>query len=140
MKREFSAGGIVFNDKGQVLLVMAGSMKDRETKHWKFPKGNINEGESSKDAAIREVEEETGIKAKIIEKIGDSKYVYPLNGEKIFKIVIYFLMDYVSGQARPQEGEIEEVRWVTPDEAFKLLSFPGDRKLLEKALEIYGKQ
>lgn len=136
MKREFSAGGIVFNESGQVLLVMAGSMKDPETKHWKFPKGNIEEGESSKDAALREVKEETGLDCEIIEKIGDSKYVYPMNGVKIFKIVIYFLMKEVSGELKPQEVEIEEVRWVNSEEALKLLSFPADKKLLEKALEM----
>lgn len=137
MKREFSAGGIVFNKGGQVLLVKAGSLRDESKKHWKFPKGHIDEGESSKDAALREIEEETGIKAQILEKIGESKYVFPFKGEKIFKIVIYFLMKEIGGELKPQEGEIEEVRWVSPEEALKILSFPTDKKLLEKTLSLF---
>lgn len=140
MKREFSAGGIVFNDNGGVLLVKAGSLRDESKKHWKFPKGHIDGEESSKEAAIREVEEETGIQAEIIDKIGDSKYVYPMNGEKIFKGVIYFLMKEVGGNLVPQKGEIEEAAWFEPDEALKMLSFPADKKLLEKALELRNGQ
>lgn len=153
MKKEFSAGGIVLRlsldklgiaqdkfskDNVEVLLIKAGSLRDRSKKHWKFPKGNIDKGESSKDAAIREVKEETGIDSEILQKAGDSKYIYSLNGEKIFKIVIYFLMEYVGGDLKPQEGEIEEVGWFEPDEVLKMLSFSADKKLLEKALEIYG--
>lgn len=141
MKREFSAGGIVFNKSGQVLLVKAGSLRDRSKKHWKFPKGYIVGEESSKEAAIREVEEETGIQAEIVEKVGDSKYIYPnKDGEKIFKAVIYFLMKEVGGNLKPQKGEIEEVGWFEPDEALTMLSFSADKKLLEKALELRNGQ
>lgn len=136
MRREFSAGGIVFNKKGQVLLIKVGSLRDRSKKHWKFPKGNIDKGESSKDAAIREVKEETNLDCEILEKIGDSKYVYIMNGERIFKVVIYFLMKYIGGEIKPQEGEIEEVGWFEPDEVLKILSFPADRQLLKRSLEI----
>ena len=134
MKREFSAGGIVFDKTGQVLLIRVPSI-DKTKMYWEFPKGHIDEGESSQAAALREIEEETGIKAKIVDKIGDSKYVFPFKDEKIFKVVIFFLMEYVSGEPKPMEGEIEEVRWVLPAEALKLLSFPADKKLLDKALE-----
>ncbi len=134
--REFSSGGIVFNDKGDVLLTRAGSLRDKTQFHWKFPKGHVDPGETTKEAAVREVHEEAGVKAKIIEKVGDSKYAFPMHGERIFKIVTYFLMDYVSGKIKPQEGEIQEVRWVAPEEALKMLSFSPDRELLKKALEM----
>src|ERR1044072_7679912 len=103
MKREISAGGVVFNKEGQVLLVSAGSLRDRSTLHWKFPKGHIEGEESSEEAALREVKEETGIDGKILGKLTTSKYTYSMGparnashsdagGEKIFKIVIWFLM------------------------------------------------
>lgn len=136
MKREISAGGIVFNSEGQVLLVSAGSLRDRSKLHWKFPKGHIEGEETSEQAALREVAEETGIQAEIVTKLGDSKYTYPFKGEKIFKIVVYFIMKLVSGETKPQDGEIDEVRWVEVGEALKMLSFSADKKLLQKAIDI----
>ena len=101
MKREFSAGGIVVNNKGQVLLIQNVSIKDHKINYWGFPKGHIEEGESSKDAAIREVEEEGGVKAVVITKLGDTKYVYVRNGEKIFKKAV----DVINGEEpKPSEG------------------------------------
>lgn len=134
MKREFSAGGIVFNNDGQVLLT-----KHSQNKHWSFPKGWIEQGQTSKEAAVREVREEGGVEAEIIKKLGDSKYVYTLHGEKIFKVVVYFLMKYVSGDPKDHDWEVEEAGWYEVDEALKQLTFSQDRELLKKALEIYGK-
>ena len=136
MRKIVSAGGVVFNSNGEVLLIMSGSLRDESRKHWKFPKGHIEEGEASDKAALREVEEETGVVAKISKKIGDSKYNYTYKEEKIFKIVIMYLMDYQSGELNPQLEEIDEARWFTPVEAISTLSFVQDKVLLEKALEI----
>src|SRR3989344_8105635 len=111
MKREFSAGGIVVNNKGQVLLIQNVSIKDHKINYWGFPKGHIEEGESSKDAAIREVEEEGGVKAVVITKLGDTKYVYVRNGEKIFKIVSTYLMKYLSGDPKDHDHEVIEANW-----------------------------
>lgn len=134
MKREFSAGGIVFNN-GQVLLIKVSAIDDESKKYWEFPKGHIDPGESSKEAAVREIKEETEIKSEIISKIGDSKYTFTFNGEKIFKVVIFFLMKYLSGEPKSNDGEIEEAGWFAPEEALKILSFSTDRALLKKALE-----
>ena len=140
MKRVFSTGGIVFNNKGQILLIKSISLRDEKILHWKFPKGHLEDKESMQDGALREVEEETGIKAKIISKVGDSKYTLTYKNEKFFKIVSFFLMEYVSGNLKPQVGEIEEVKWFSPEEALKILSFSADKKLLEKAVDIYGEK
>lgn len=129
MKREFSAGGIVFNDAGQVLLT-----KHSQNKHWSFPKGLIDPGQTSQQAALREVWEEGGVKAEIIDKVGYSKYVYSLNGEKIFKVVTYFLMKYLSGDHNNHDWEVEESGWYSPKEALKQLSFSQDKGLLSVAL------
>lgn len=130
MKREFSAGGIVFNNKEQVLLT-----KHSQNKHWGFPKGWIDKGETSKDAALREVREEGGVEAEILDKVGESRYVYTLHGERIFKVVTIFLMKYISGDPKDHDSEVEEAGWFDSKKAMETLSFPNDRKLLEKALE-----
>lgn len=134
MKREFSAGGIVFNSQGQVLIT-----KHSQNKHWSFPKGLIDPGQTPKEAALREVKEEGGVEAEIIDKVGYSKYVYTLNGEKIFKVVTYFLMKYKLGKIEDHDWEVEESGWFAPEAALKQLSFSQDKELLEKALDLYGK-
>lgn len=131
MKREFSAGGIVFNSKGQVLLT-----KHSQNKHWSFPKGLIDPGQTSKEAALREVKEEGGVKAEIVDKAGYSKYVYTYKGEKIFKVVTYFLMQYISGDPKNHDWEVEEAGWYEPEAALEQLTFSQDKTLLKKALEL----
>ena len=136
MKREFSAGGIVFNSQHQVLLINNAAMKDPKKSYWGFPKGNIEEKESSKDAAIREVKEETGIEAEIVEKLGDHKYVFTFEGEKIFKVVILFLMQAKNGEIKIQQAELLGAEWFDSEEALQKLSFSADKTLLKKALEL----
>jgi len=133
MKREFSAGGIVFNSQGQVLLT-----KHSQNKHWSFPKGLIDPGQTPKEAALREVREEGGVEAEIIGKVGYSKYVYTFNDEKIFKVVTYFLMKYVSGDITDHDWEVEESGWYDPEEALKKLTFNQDKTLLREALGMKG--
>lgn len=146
MKREFSAGGIVFNKEGQVLITQHSS-----NHYWGFPKGIIDPGQTSKEAALREVREEGGIVAEIITKLGDSKYTYtfqpgnkihnlesPKKGEKIFKVVTLYLMKYLSGDPKDHDFEVSEAKFVTPVEALKTLSFSQDKAHLKKAVEMYG--
>ncbi len=130
MKREFSAGGIVFNNKGQVLVT-----QHSQNKHWSFPKGLIDPGQTTKEAALREVREEGGVVAEIIDKVGYSKYIYTFNNEKIFKVVTYFLMKYVSGDPKDHDWEVSDIGWYKPEEALKQLTFSRDKELLKKALE-----
>jgi 8-oxo-dGTP pyrophosphatase MutT (NUDIX family) len=111
-------------------------MKNPEEKWWGFPKGHLEAGESTEEAAIREVEEETGIKAEITDKLGQSKYVITKNDEKIFKVVTIFLMKYLSGEPKAQIGEVSDVSWLSYEEALKKLTYPGDKDLLRKAKEM----
>ena len=133
MKREFSAGGIVFKDN-KVLLT-----KHSQNHHWSFPKGLIDPGQTSQEAAVREVREEGGVEAEILDKVGYSKYVYSLNGEKIFKVVTYFLMKYKSGDIKDHDWEVEEAGWYEVEDALKQLTFSQDKELLKEALKRYGK-
>lgn len=130
MKREFSAGGIVLKD-GKVLLT-----KHSQNKHWSFPKGLIDPGQTPEEAAVREVREEGGVEAEIVEKVGYSKYVYTFGGEKIFKVVTYFLMKYKSGDPSLHDWEVEEAGWYKVEDALKQLTFSQDKELLKKALEL----
>lgn len=133
MKRVFSAGGIVINSEKKILLT-----KNSSNNYWGFPKGIIDKDESSKDAALREVKEEGGIEAEIIEKVGESKYVFVQEGEKIFKMVIIYLMQYISGDPSLHDWEVSEAGWFSSNEAEKKLSFSQDKKLLEQAVSMYN--
>lgn len=135
MKREFSAGGIVFNSKNQVLLVR-NYKPDKDVNYWGFPKGHLEIGETSKEAALREVEEETGVKAEIITKVDLLKYFFFWEGEKTIKTVTFFLMIYKSGKVQHQERELAEAKWFSVDEALERITFENEKQLLKKALEI----
>ncbi len=144
MKNEFSSGGIVLRqsqdkftkDTWEFLLIENSRMNRPGETWWGFPKGHLEEGESNEEAAVREVEEETGIKAEIIEKIGNSKYVLTKNEEKIFKVVTIFLMKYLEGETKAQIEEVSDVIWLPYEEALKKLSYPKDKDLLKKAKEL----
>lgn len=139
MKRQFSAGGIVFNDQGEVLLIQNAAMRDPSKSYWGFPKGYLEAGEKSAEAAVREVAEETGLQVEIVEKVGDSKYAFEDQGEKIFKVVTMFLMRLIGGELKAQQSELLDAQWFSPDEALQKLSFSNDKSHLKKALEVYGK-
>ncbi len=93
-----SAGGIVFY-KNSILLLK------RSSGLWVLPKGRIEKGESSKDAALREVKEETGIDAKIIEEAGTIYYSFYENDSKYNKKVVWYTMNVVGGEPKPQIEE-----------------------------------
>ncbi len=139
MRREVSAGGVVFYKKGDkfyFLLIKNSSIAHAGVSYWGFPKGHIEENESSEGAANREVREETGVEATVVSKLGESKYVFEREGQKIFKIVIIFLMEYAGGDVKRQEEEISEAVWLSFDEALQTLSFSKDKEFLRLAKEI----
>lgn len=133
MIRELSAGGIVFNgDKVLLIQVEAG-----DGTYWEFPKGHIEEGQTTREAALREVQEEGGVEARITRKVDTSKYIYTRRtGERIFKIVTFFLMEYVAGDPKDHDLEVMDAGWFEIGEALERLSFRNDRRLLEKAREM----
>jgi 8-oxo-dGTP diphosphatase len=113
-----SAGGIVVRD-GRVLVVHRPGYDD-----WSFPKGKLEEGESWEAAALREVEEETGLRCAAGEELGRTHYDVAAGPKE----VRYFRMS-CDGEPRAQ-NEVDEVRWVTPVEAGELLTHVRDRQLL----------
>lgn len=139
MKREFSAGGIVFNKQNQILLINNAAMRDPTKSYWGFPKGHLDLGETSKQAAIREVKEETNLDVEILNKVGQSQYVFTLNSEKIFKVVTMFLMKAIGGELKHQESELLDIGWFDYDAALERISFPKDKQLLKHAWEIMNR-
>lgn len=132
--REFSAGGVVFKrvpKKFQWLLI-----KPAGTDRWQLPKGKVDKGETSKEAAVREVEEEGGVEVRLVGKIGTSQYFYVFSGQKIFKTVIYFLMEYLKDKKEGHDHEVDETAFVDFDEAEGRLTFKDDKEMLKKGREI----
>ena len=146
---ERSAGGIVYKKTSQGLLwlVVKAFSYQRGGDHtrgrgktvFKFPKGHLRLRENLKPAAIREVEEEGGIKAKIIDKLGSRNYYFTdrLTNRKIVKRVTFFLMEYVSdSNLKYADREIILERlWLPYEEALKTVAYDSERQLLKKAKE-----
>jgi 8-oxo-dGTP pyrophosphatase MutT (NUDIX family) len=106
---------------------------------WALPKGLIGDGEKAEATALREVTEETGIEATPVEKLGDIRYVYTWAGERVFKVVSFFLFRYASGRLgdipAQHAHEVAEARWLPLDEAPRLLAYKGEREMAAKALD-----
>ena len=106
---------------------------------WALPKGLIGRGEKPDATALREVAEETGVDGKLVEKLGDIRYVYTWAGERVFKVVSFYLLRYSRGRLGELPAatahEVAETRWLPLEEAPKLLAYKGEREMAEKALE-----
>jgi 8-oxo-dGTP pyrophosphatase MutT (NUDIX family) len=138
VKREFSAGGVLVRRLRGRWVLAAIRPAGKKPGVWALPKGNIGRGEDPRDTAVREVSEETGAEGRVVAKLGDVRYVYTWAGERIFKVVSFFLLRYQRGRLGdlPPETahEVDEVRWLPLEEAPKLLAYGGERQMAEKAL------
>lgn len=134
-KLAFSAGGIIFNKKGQILMI------EDAFGRWTFPKGLIDKGETPEQAAVREVKEEVGVDAEIIKRLTKDDYWYVAKWEKekprVHKTVYWFLMK-AEGSPKPQTSEITNARWLDPKQIAKLETYVNTQKILKKALATLG--
>jgi 8-oxo-dGTP pyrophosphatase MutT (NUDIX family) len=107
---------------------------------WALPKGLIGQGEKAADTALREVEEETGVQARLLEKLGDVRYVYTWEGERVFKIVSFFLFRYTRGRLgdlpAAYRHEVAETSWLPLADAPRLLAYKGEREMAAKTLQL----
>ena len=141
VEREFSAGGVVVRghrspqgewSKQCVVIVPTRRAKGGE-RVLALPKGHPEGSESGMDAALREIREETGIEARLIDKLGEVRYWYQRDGKRIAKVVAFFLFDHVSGEPAGDPIEIEEARWMALEEAERALTYRGERDMVALA-------
>jgi mutator protein MutT len=136
---EVSAGGLVIDFSGtRGLLIGRIDHKDasRERLLWSLPKGHIEAGETPEQAAIREVQEETGITSEITKSIGVIDFWFMAGGKRIHKTVHHFIFKEVSGELTPQITEVDEVSWFPLSEIVERLAYPDEKKLIAKSGEI----
>jgi 8-oxo-dGTP pyrophosphatase MutT (NUDIX family) len=134
--REFSAGGLVIrNMRGRPHLAVV-RVRDEILA---LPKGHPEKGESSQDAALREVREETGLDATPVEKLGDIKYWYARDGDRVMKIVSFFLFKYRGGRLEDHDHEVEEALWIPLEEAPARLAYRGEKDIAKTALSRLAK-
>ncbi len=132
---QVSAGGAAFREQGttvEVALISVGNPP-----RWQLPKGLVDRGETPEVTALREVREEAGIEATILEKIETVEYWYQAKVEgrrvRYHKFVHFFLMLYVAGNVTDHDHEVSEARWVEIGAALELIAFKSERGVLEKA-------
>ena len=137
--REFSAGGVLVRALGGRPHLAAIRPGGKPPGVWALPKGLVDPGESPAETAVREVREETGVEGRLVEKLGDVKYVYTRDGERIFKIVSFFLLRAGRGRIGEIEEsmriEVAEARWLPLEEAPRLLAYRGEREMAALAWE-----
>jgi 8-oxo-dGTP pyrophosphatase MutT (NUDIX family) len=101
-----------------------------------LPKGHPDGHETAEQAATREVAEETGVTAELIERLGETNYAYERKGRRVAKRVVFFLFEYRSGDLADHDHEIEDARWMPLKEAARSLTYPGEREMINRALSL----
>lgn len=137
VSEETSAGGLVVDrlpTPTQVLLISRYDRRNRLI--WSFPKGHVEFGESTQAAALREVREETGIDAQIVDQLGVIDFSFTADARRIHKTVHHFLMVSTGGSLSDEDPEVESVAWIAFDNVADQLAFSDERKLFHKAREM----
>jgi 8-oxo-dGTP pyrophosphatase MutT (NUDIX family) len=129
-----SAGGVVYRKRDHqtdVALILVGPKL-----RWQLPKGTVNTNEKIEQAALREVREETGLQAELLNLLERIEYWFyaTQDGQRVrfHKFVHFFLMRFISGNVSDHDQEVEEARWVEINEAIDLLAFESEKKMVRK--------
>jgi len=139
VRREFSAGGVLVRSVRGGPVFAAIRPQGKPEGLWALPKGLIGPGEAAQETAVREVLEETGVEGRPVEKLGDVRYVYTWAGERVFKVVSFFLLR--AGRGRIGEitdemrVEVAEARWLPLEAGPRLLAYKGEKEMAQKALD-----
>ena len=140
IKEEISAGGIVYKkNKGKTLWLVC---QHSQHKGWVFPKGLVgdhNPDETKETAALREVNEEGGVKTKIINSHPViTHYQYMWGGKLIKKTVYYYLMKYLSGNPKDHDWEMSEAKFVPQEKVQETLTYQSDKKAFSEILKLFS--
>jgi 8-oxo-dGTP pyrophosphatase MutT (NUDIX family) len=122
-------------DGDEIEIVLASRRTRRGQLAWGLAKGGIEDDESTEDAAIREVREETGLLAEIEASLGETRYFYVWENVRIRKTVHFFLMDAADEPPGPRDREMEEVRWFPLEEAADVAGFDSEKEVIRKAVQ-----
>ena len=139
---QVSAGGVTFRrmDGQTEIAVILTNPENR----WQLPKGLIDPGETPEIAAVREVREEAGVESELLGPIDRTEYwfIADRGGKRtrFHKTVHWFLMRYIRGDVADHDHEVSEARWVTVDEALKMLVFKNERDVVSKAASMISEQ
>jgi 8-oxo-dGTP diphosphatase len=139
MRREFSAGAVLVRRMRDRWWFAAVRPQGRREGMWVLPKGIVDRGEAPAETALREAHEETGVRGRLGRKLGDVRYVYTWEGERVFKIVSFFLAHATTGRigALPpgMDVEVADARWLPLADGPTLLAYRGEREMVAKAIE-----
>lgn len=135
VRRKKGAGGIVVDHvagEWSIMIILQASHRG-----WVFPKGHIDKGEEPEQTAVREVAEETGVLCSIVEEIGTTEYTFTTaKGNRVEKIVYWYLMKPIGHADATHAHEVLELRWVPVRDVGRLLTYDNDRELLERAMGV----
>ncbi len=131
--KEFSAGGVVL-DGDRVVVIVPVKRAAGGRPVLGLPKGHLDADETAEQAATREVAEETGLTAELVDELGEVDYRYERHGRQIAKRVRFYLFQYRSGDVADHDHEIEEARWIPLSEAVDSLTYDGEREMVRRAL------
>jgi ADP-ribose pyrophosphatase YjhB (NUDIX family) len=131
---ETSAGGLVL-DGARSHAAVIGRTDRRGGLIWSLPKGHIEEGESARQTAVREVAEETGVSSRVLDQLGTIDYWFVAAGRKIHKTVHHFLLEWHGGELSDEDVEVTQVAWVPLEELEALLAYPDERRLVTEAVQ-----
>lgn len=152
--RAFSAGGVIYRRRSlaapdapeslpadaladEVEIVLVGRASEN---FWVLPKGTPREGESTEEVALREVEEETGVKGRVVGELGSIHYWFSRHGTRFNKEVLYFLMEAVGGDVSLHDHEYDDARWFPLDGAVQRLAYANEAELARAAAKLLRKR
>lgn len=134
---EFSAGGLVVQQNSESSYAAIIGRTDRRGRLlWSLPKGHIEPGETEAQAAIREVEEETGIVGRVRAPLGKISYWFVADGKRVHKTVTHFLMDAVGGELSDEDAEVVAVEWIPLDRLHQRLAYADERRIATDAIRL----
>jgi mutator protein MutT len=134
---ETSAGGLVVDFTRQN-AVLIGRLDRHGKLLWSLPKGHIEDGETTEQTAVREVKEETGISAHVLQPLGTIDYWFVAEHRRVHKTVHHFLLEAIGGELSDEDVEVTEVAWVPVTDLEDKLAYADERKLVRRARELFA--